>query len=159
MEPRTPQQDAERLTLTPVGADEWRDVAALEVTEAQRAFVAAPTFYLALCAYGGLWHPLAVLLGERVIGFVMWAVDPDDGSCWLGGLFIDRRHQRRGHGRQAVEAALDLLAREGGHLRFALSYAADNPAKSLYAALGFEETTECVDDEVVARRTLVAAGK
>jgi diamine N-acetyltransferase len=59
--------DAGRLRVTPVDANTWRGVAALKVTEAQRANVAEPAHYLALCAYGGLWHPLAVRLGERVI--------------------------------------------------------------------------------------------
>jgi diamine N-acetyltransferase len=134
-----------------VSADTWRDVAALEVTEAQRAFVTEPTYYLALCAYGGVWHPMAVRLDDRVIGFVMWGVDPDDGSCWLGGLFVDRRHQRQGHGRRALEALMHQLAQEHGHRRFALSYRPDNPAKPLYQALGFRETGEVDGDEVVAR--------
>lgn len=144
----------ERMTLGPVGAQDWGDVADLEVTEAQRAYVADPARYLALCAYGGAWNPMAVRLGDRAIGFVMWAVDPDDGSCWLGGLLIDRRHQRQGHGRRAVEAALRLLAAEHGHRRFALSYHPDNPAKRLYGALGFQETGEVEGDEVVARLTV-----
>jgi diamine N-acetyltransferase len=146
--------DDDRLTLTNVGARDWRHVADLEVTEAQRAFVAEPSRYLALCAYGGVWSPLAVRLGERVIGFLMWAVDPDDGSCWLGGLLIDARHQRLGHGRRAVEAALGMLASDHGHRSFALSYHPDNPAKALYRAFGFVETGEVEDDEVVARRSL-----
>ncbi len=150
----TPPDDAHRLTLVPVDADTWRGVAALEVAEAQRAYVAEPAHYLALCAYGGLWHPLAVVLGDEVIGFLMWAVDPDDGSCWLGGLLVDRRHQRQGHGRRAIESALTLLSGEGGHRSFALSYRPDNPARRLYLALGFEETGETEGDEVVARITL-----
>lgn len=150
----TPREHADRLTLVPVGARTWRGVASLEVAESQRAFVAEPAYYLALCAYDGLWSPLAVRLGERVIGFMMWAVDPDDGSCWLGGILIDRRHQGRGHGRRAVEAALAMLLREGGHRRFALSYRPDNPARRLYLGLGFEETAETEGDEVVARLTL-----
>ncbi|MFO8149266.1 MAG: GNAT family N-acetyltransferase [Trueperaceae bacterium] len=134
-----------------MAADTWRAVAEIEVTEAQRAFVAAPTRYLALCAYGGLWQPMAVSLGERVIGFVMWAVDPDDGSCWLGGLIIDRRHQCQGHGRRTLEALIDRLTHEHGHRRFALSYRPENPAKPLYRALGFRETGEVDGEEVVAR--------
>jgi len=152
-----PADDAGRLTVMPVDADSWRAVAALEVTEAQRAYVAEPVHYLALCAYGGLWHPLVVRLGGEVIGFLMWAVDPDDGSCWLGGILIDRRHQRRGHGRRAIEAALAMLSAEGGHRSFALSYQPDNPARRPYLALGFEETGETEGDEVVARRTVDAS--
>ena len=151
MEAALPPADAERPELTPVTAENWRDVADLEVTEAQRAFVAAPTRYLALCVYGGVWQPLAVRAGDRAIGFVMWAVDPDDGSCWLGGLIIDRRHQRQGHGRRTLEGLIERLAADHGHRRFALAYHPHNPAKALYQALGFRETGEVDDDEVVAR--------
>lgn len=151
MEESPPPPDTDRPTLAPVSADTWRAVAELEVTEVQRAFVAEPTRYLALCAYGGAWQPLVVRLGERVIGFVMWAVDPDDASCWLGGLIIDRRHQRQGHGRRTLEALMAWLTTEHGHRRFALAYRPDNPAKSLYQALGFRETGEIEDEEVVAR--------
>jgi diamine N-acetyltransferase len=146
----------ERVTLVPVGADDWRDVSGLKVTEAQRAFVAEPADYLALCADGGVWNPVAVRLGERVIGFVMWAIDPEDESCWLGGLLIDARHQRQGHGRRTLEAVLDLLVGDHGRRDFALAYHPDNPAKSLYQALGFRETGEVDGDEVVARWSVPA---
>ena len=153
MDASPPSPDRDRLTLTPVGADTWRAVVELEVAEAQRDFVTAPARYLALCAYGGQWQPVAVRLGERVIGFVMWAVDPDDGSCWLGGFIVDRRHQRLGHGRRALEALMAWLTAEHGHRSFALAYHPENPAKVLYQALGFRETGEVDDGEVVARWT------
>lgn len=146
-----PQPRTNLLTLTPVTAENWRDVTELEVTEAQRAFVAAPAYYLALCVYGGEWQPLAVCLAGRVIGFVMWAVEPADGSCWVGGFLIDKRFQRQGHGRRALETLLDRLSTEHGHRRFALSYGPDNPAASLYHSLGFRDTGEREGDEVVAR--------
>ena len=85
----------------------------------------------------------------------MWAVDPDDGACWLGGILIDLAWQRRGIGRHAVGVALELLADRHGHRRFALSYHPDNDAaRRTYAGLGFVETGEREDDEVVARLEL-----
>ena len=140
------------ITLQPVNRANWRAVAQLTVSEAQQAFVAAPCYYLALCAYDQLWQPLAVVLGEQVIGFLMWAIDPADGSCWLGGILVDQHYQGRGYGKQAVQAALALLHNQHGHQHFALSYQPANlVAKHLYAALGFVETGEVEDDEVVAR--------
>ena len=109
-----PADGEPRVTLHPVTGDNWRDVAKLETNEAQRAFVAEPLYYLALCNYGDLWHPLAVVLGEQVIGFLMWALDPEDASGWLGGILIDQTFQGRGYGRQAVQAALAMLTEEEG---------------------------------------------
>lgn len=143
------------VALHPVTRDNWRNIAKLRVTVAQREFVAEPSYYLALCHYGGDWKPLAVCLGDQVIGFLMWAVDPADGSCWLGGITIDHQYQQRGYGRQAVQTAIAMLAAEHGYQDFALSYNPANlTAKHLYVSLGFAETDEWEDDEVVARLPL-----
>lgn len=151
MNSNTPKSTENHVSLHPVDRDNWREVARLEVNKSQRDFVAEPTYYLALCNYGELWQPLAIYLGEEVIGFMMWAVDSDDGSCWLGGILIDQNHQRRGYGRQAIKTAISMLAEKNGYRQFALSYAPDNPAKNLYHKLGFTETDDWEDDEVVAR--------
>jgi diamine N-acetyltransferase len=151
--------DVTHLDIVPVDGANWREVADLEVEPEQRAFVMDPARYLALCCYGTAgWSPLAIRQGGRVVGFLMWAVDPDDGACWLGGILIDRAWQRRGIGRRAVRAALTLLAERHGHRRFALSYRPENVvARRTYAALGFDETGEREDDEVVARLELDGA--
>ncbi len=143
------------VSLSDVDAGNWRDCAALEVTEDQRAFVAPVTRYLAMCAYGDTpWRPLAVEADGRVVGFAIWAVDPDDRSYWIGGLVVDAAEQRKGYGRAVVQALLDR-ARAGGHPSAALSYQpANTAARALYASLGFAETGETDDDEVVARLPL-----
>jgi diamine N-acetyltransferase len=140
------------ITICPVASENWRGVANLKVTEPQLNYVAESCYYLALCQYGCNWHPLAICLGSQVIGFMMWAVDPADGCCWLGGITIDQNWQRRGYGRMAVEIAMDMLNREHGCVDFALSYQPGNvAARDLYTKIGFVETDEWEDDEVVAR--------
>lgn len=151
MHPKNSASESQ-VFLRPVDSENWRDIANLQVTQSQREFVAEPCYYLALCCYGNDWHPLAVYLGEQVIGFMMWAVDPADGSCWLGGILIDRHYQGRGYGRQAVQRAISMLAQKYGYTDFALSYQPTNLiAKHLYNSLGFSETDEWEGDEIVAR--------
>ena len=141
------------VTVHSVTRDNWRDVRDLAVAPRQRAFVEDPNFYLALCCYTN-WNPCAISADDAVIGFMMWAID-DDGSVWLGGIFIDARHQRRGYGRRCVEVLIGQLAEQAGAAGFALSYQRENSvAARLYAQLGFVETGEMADDEVVARRRL-----
>jgi diamine N-acetyltransferase len=138
------------LTLRPVDSDNWRDVRELQVTSEQRAFVAEPTYYLALCCFDD-WNPLAIYLDDTVIGFMMWAID-DDASCWFGGIFFDRGSQLQGHGRKALIEAMAMLKEQTGSSEFALSYQPDNVvARHLYGSIGFEETGEVAEDEVVAR--------
>ena len=143
------------MILEAVDAHNWQQCAALEVGQWQQRFVAPVTYYLALCAYGDSpWQPLAVRVGEAVVGLVMWGVDPEDQSFWIGGLVIDRRHQQRGYGRAVVAQLLDRAAADG-HREAALSYDPENTlARSLYASMGFVETGEVVDDETVARKQL-----
>jgi len=141
------------MRIGPVTAANWREVTRLRVAPGQEAFVAEPAYYLALCCFGEAgWSPLAVVVDGSVAGFMMWAVDPQDGACWLGGITVDAARQGAGIGSAAVRAALESLSREHGFRRFALSYApANTRAKRVYARLGFAETGEREDDEVVAR--------
>ena len=155
MDSNTSERNEVQVSLRPVSRDNWRNIANLKVSEDQRKFVAEPCYYLALCCYGNDWHPLAIYLDEQVIGFMMWAIEPADGSCWLGGILVDQGRQKRGYGKQAVQAAIKMLNGKYGHRNFALSYQPANLiAKHLYRKLGFIEMNEWEDDEVVARFSL-----
>ncbi|GAA0813203.1 GNAT family N-acetyltransferase [Spirilliplanes yamanashiensis] len=140
------------VDLVPVTAANWRACAALRVRPDQERFVSPVTYYLCLCHYGDVWHPLAITRDGVVAGFVMWGVD-DDRSRWIGGLVVDAAHQRAGLGRAAVERLVERFAAEPDCPGAALSYQpANTGARALYASLGFAETGEVEDDEVVARR-------
>ena len=153
------------VSLTPVTSENWRDVIAVRATETQRDWVADVTFYLCLSTYGDVWRSCAVLDGDDVVvGHVMWGVDPEDDSHWLGGLVIDGERQGRGLGRATVEAVLALWEQEPAlsdtpYTQAALSVSPDNTsAIALYTSLGFKATGEMSDDELVMRRPYVAAG-
>jgi len=155
MDANTSEINEGQVSLRPVSHENWRNIANLKVSEAQRKFVAEPCYYLALCGYGNDWQPLAIYLDERVIGFMMWSIDEADGSCWLGGILGDQGMQKRGYGKQAVQAAITMLNGKYGYRNFALSYQPANLiAKHLYSKLGFIEMNEWEDDEIVARMSL-----
>lgn len=81
----------------------------------------------------------------------MWAVDDEDGSVWLGGFVIDATAQSAGVGRAAVNAFLERFA-EDGQYNIALSVSPENSvARHLYSSIGFVETGEMDDDEIVLR--------
>ncbi|GAA2867503.1 N-acetyltransferase [Actinoplanes cyaneus] len=144
---------SETIRLEPVTAANWRDCAALTVHEEQRAFVAEVSYYLCMCAYGDTWQPVAAYRGDEVVGFAIRAAD-DDGSRWIGGLVVDARHQRQGIGRELVRQLRERLIAEPGTPNVALSYQpANTGARALYLSMGFVETGEREDDEVVARWT------
>jgi diamine N-acetyltransferase len=147
------------VNLVPVTSANWREVAKVRPTVDQRAWVADVLYYLCLSAYDGLWRSYAVVTRETIVGHVMWAVDPDDASHWIGGLVIDQVQQGKGYGRAAVTALLAMWERDEPSLsgtpfrEAALSVSPDNAAAlQLYRSMGFAETGEIEDDEVVLRR-------
>lgn len=141
------------MELRDVNADNWRDVIRIEPREDQRRFVASVAYYLNLCHYGEVWRPVALYRDDKPFGFAMWGFDTEEQSYWIGGLVIDAEHQGKGYGRAAMEALLDHLAAQPGYREAALSCDPVNTvARRLYASLGFVETGERVDDELVARR-------
>jgi diamine N-acetyltransferase len=142
------------VDLRAVEKGNWEVCAAIRPAPDQERFVASVAYYLCMCHYEQTWQPLAIYAGAQVVGFVMWAVDPEDGSYWIGGLMIDADRQGEGHGRAATAALLRRF-REAGALEAALSYQPQNGrARTLYASLGFRETDERAEDETVARLTL-----
>jgi diamine N-acetyltransferase len=101
--------------------------------------------------FDGEWTCLGIESGGAMVGHVMWAVDPEDGSTWIGGFVVDHRWQRRGVGSSALGALIDRFTVEG-RLDLALSYSPENAAaQHLYLRHGFVETGETEDDEIVAR--------
>jgi diamine N-acetyltransferase len=141
------------VQLEPVTAANWRDCAGLTVRPDQAEYVAPVMHYLCLCAYDSVWHPLAIVRNGKVVGFCMWAVDDDDASRWIGGVVIDAATQRTGVAGSALTALVQRFEDDPECTGVALSYSLDNTAaKELYAALGFRETGETIDNEIVARR-------
>jgi diamine N-acetyltransferase len=144
------------VELRAVGASNRARCEALEVHPEQRRFVATVAEYLAGCK-SGPWRPLAIEAEGRVVGFAMWAADPTDRSCTIGGLVIDREAQGRGLGRAAVGALVERLRGEPGCSLLAVTYHPQNePARRLYLTAGFQESGELSDGELVA--TMPARG-
>jgi diamine N-acetyltransferase len=145
------------VELHPVTSANWEACVALNVQEDQVRFVAPVSYYLCLCAYGDTWQPMAVVRGDAVVAFCMWGID-DDGSAWVGGLLVEKSHQRTGIARATLQALIDRFAGQPDCPGMSLSYAPNNEgARALYRSLGFAETGETVDDgkEVVARLPFV----
>jgi diamine N-acetyltransferase len=95
-----------------------------------------------------------VLRDSIPAGFVMCA-DPTEQQkdAWLWRLLVDKSHQGYGVGRFAVEAVLDRY-REMGYPRVLVCWAPKEGNASLfYKKLGFVETGEILDGEIVAAFT------
>ena len=86
---------APAVTVVPATEQNWRDIARVRPADGQRDWVADATYYLCLSAYGDLWRSCAIVADGETVGHVMWAVDPDEGSHWIGGLLSGQLCLRR----------------------------------------------------------------
>ncbi|KGM31526.1 hypothetical protein P409_26685 [Inquilinus limosus MP06] len=129
----------------------------LRVAPGQAGFVAANADSIAEADDSPWCVPLGVCDAAHggPVGFVMHALDPQDGHRWIYRLMIDARYQGRGFGRSALRATLGILDRLPRGERVLLGVVPGNTAaRRLYASEGFVETGETLGDELVLQRVL-----
>ncbi len=158
------------VTLHNVTQENWRAIARLEVTPDQQHFVAPNVFSLAEAAYDPGLTPVAIYANETetLVGFALYTHEPFQGD-WtftrtpyhgeLGILrmMIDKQHQGKGYGRQAMQALIERMRPLPGGHAIILNFApANQGARRLYESLGFVIYEE--DEESCwARLTMTAA--
>ncbi|HPZ50403.1 MAG TPA: hypothetical protein PLA44_11185 [Propionibacteriaceae bacterium] len=86
------------MRLVPVDAANRGAVAALTVAPEQSRVRRRPDPLPGPVRRRGPLAPLAVCDEDTVVGFLLWAIDEEDASCWLGGIIIDAWHQGAGSG-------------------------------------------------------------
>jgi len=145
------------ISLREITADTVRAVVALEVGPEQRAHVAPNAVSLAEALFNrGAWFR-AVYAGEEPVGFVMLFdptvdgavprghVRPDQMGLWR--LMIDRRHQRRGIGRRALDLVCEHVRRRHGFAMLLSSYVpGEHGPGAFYMRYGFTKTGQLRND-------------
>jgi diamine N-acetyltransferase len=135
------------VTLQDITAENWQAVAALQVAPEQQTWVAPNAHSLLEAHYGlggELAHlrlvPLAVYAGEAPVGFLLYNTAPSRERFFVMRLMIDRAHQGRGYGREALAQLLALFRAHPQAKEAAISYNQGNePARRLYLGSGFQE--------------------
>ncbi len=157
------------VTLRSVTRENWQAIARLEVAPDQQHFVAPNIYSLAEAAYEPGLTPVAIYAGEALIGFALYTHEPFQGE-WtftrtpyqgeLGILrmMIDKQHQGKSYGRQAMQTLIDHMRQlPGGHAIILNFVPANEGARRLYESLGFVIYEE--DEESCwARLTTPASG-
>ena len=101
--------------------------------------------------------PLAVYNDEQLVGFVMYK--PEDyglAKIWfIERLMIGEGHQGKGYGRAAMMALIERLRSQKGYTAILISFVQGNEiAQKLYSDLGFKDTGEIEEEELVYRLAL-----
>jgi diamine N-acetyltransferase len=147
-----------KIRLKDVTADNWEAVADLELDADQEDLVASNLYSIAESHYDPDARPRAVYAGKRVVGFLMYDVQPAKGKSREASIYrfmIDRKHQGKGYGRAALSKALEEIKAIPGVKRVSIGYMPENPvAGPFYASFGFKEVGRDRDGEVIAKLKL-----
>ena len=152
----------DHITLEKITYKNYIDVCwRLKVSQKQKNFVASNNNSLAeayvAITNGGVALPFAICRNNKPIGFLMigYGANDDDfkdedpelikmvkKSYCVWRFMIDKRYQRKGYGRKAMQLALDYIRTFpcGPAESIWLSYEPENEvAKKLYSSFGFIE--------------------
>ena len=149
------------LSIQPVSRDNWRQLVKLKVSDDQTRFVAANIFSIAESQFGfdepehGHWdmYPYGIYDGEVPVGFLMYGYNfaHPQFQAFIIRLMVDENQQGKGYGKFGMQKMLEIFRNDERVQSVAISYEPDNEvARRLYANLGFVETGEMLEDEVVA---------
>jgi diamine N-acetyltransferase len=128
----------------------------LKLQAGQEKFVADNAVSIANAYVEPTFVPLAVYVGDQLVGFAMYGQHPESAAWWVVRLMIDREHQGKGHGQAAMEALITMMDERVGCEEIVTSFVPENAvAAGLYASLGFRPTGEIEDGEPLVRLRLV----
>lgn len=145
----------QRLSLREIDADSVRAICRLTVDKSQEDFVAPNAVSIAQAYFCKEAWFRAIYHGETPVGFVMLHQVPERGEYFLWRFMIDKEHQKKGYGKEALGLILDHvrtlpLAKE---LRLSC-VPGENGPEEFYIRLGFEFTGEIDEGEKIYRIAL-----
>jgi len=151
-------ENMKTITLRKIDESNFTDAFHLELHETQKPFVSHPIRSLAQAyVYYHQCTPFGIYAGESMVGYVMVIYDYDTDEYNLWHLMIDRNHQGRGYGKQAIIACLDYIRQVPfgpGNTVLLTCHEKNNIALALYRSLGFLKTGNRDGDEIEMKLTL-----
>ena len=131
----------------------YQHVFALELADNQKCFVSSNMKSLAQAwIYYDRARPYAIRNDNDIIGFIMFDYKPSEKKAEIWRFMIGKDFQGKGYGTEALSSAIRLLANENLFSTIQINYVKGNfPAKHLYEKLGFQETGEMEENEIVMK--------
>jgi diamine N-acetyltransferase len=145
------------VSLREITAETLRSILNLKVAPQQEHCVAPNAVSIAEAHFSDRAWFRAIYADETPVGFLMLELpdpnDPDDAPVYfLWRLMIGADHQGKGYGRRAIELLVDHVRALPGATALLTSYVPGEAGpRDFYRKLGFVETGEIDDGEVVTR--------
>lgn len=147
------------IALTEITEENFYQVIHLELTDEQQSFVAPNVRSLAECYLyrnNNDVFPYAICANGVVVGFALLDVDDEKQSITIWRIMIDKKHQGKGYGRQAMEKIEQRICLENKYTHLYTSYSLKNvQAKGMYESLGYEAQGLNEHNEMVVLKKLM----
>lgn len=143
------------VTLREITAETVRAIISLDVAPSQAGCVAPNAVSIAQAYFEPKAWFRAIYAGDDPVGFIMLFDDADKPEYYLWRLMVAADHQSQGYGRRAVELLVDYVRTRPNATELLTSYVPDEVGPMrFYQKIGFVETGEVDDGEVVTRLVL-----
>lgn len=127
------------ISLKRITSDNYEVISLLEVEEHQEDYVASNMWSLVEAAYNENYVVRGIYLSDKPVGFFMW-VKENHHKIAIWRFMIDKEHQHKGLGRNALRLALNEIKQNKDINEIEICYNPLNPvAKTFYGSFGFEE--------------------
>lgn len=130
------------ILLKPITKVNWEDAVHLKVNKEQEGFMSTNLYSIAEVQFLDNFQAMGVYLEDKIIGFTLFGVDPDDGNYWIYRLMVDSLYQGNGYGTLAVKKVIEEIKQNDSHIPcIMIGYHQENlGAKITYKKAGFIET-------------------
>jgi diamine N-acetyltransferase len=129
------------VILKEINTQNFWDIIELKVNEEQKEYVLENSVSIAQSKVQPECIPVAIYNDETLVGFLMYCIEKDDDNYWIYRFMIDKKFQRRGFAKSAMELLLREIKKDKNHNKILLDVKMENnEAVELYKSFGFEFT-------------------
>ncbi|MFJ7726184.1 GNAT family N-acetyltransferase [Neobacillus sp. NPDC097160] len=97
------------ICLKNITKDNWHECIGLQVAPHQKSYIASNVYSLAESKFEPSFVPMGIYLDNRMIGFLMYGKDPEDGTYWIIRFMVDQTQQGNGYGKLALADSIDFI--------------------------------------------------
>ena len=128
-----------QISLEEINKKNYESVCDLDVTEAQKDYVACNMWSLVESFYNEGHTCKTICFDDKPVGFFMWVKESvSKVSIWR--FMVDKSYQNQGIGRIALTLAIEAIKQTPSVKEIEICYNPTNPvAKDFYSSFGFQE--------------------
>ena len=142
----------ETVSIEPISKKNLRPILLMKVLESEVDFVAPNSFSLSEAYVDKELCPRAITHNGDIVGFIMYGRYDDEVEYWITRRMIPPELRGRGFAKKAIRLAIADLFEKPDCSEIFISFEPENQvAKKLYESLGFKETGEVIEGELVLK--------